>query len=85
MEFSVLLCNPIHVALGVAAVLAPNRPDAAELAATIIEWTTSTDASEEFELGRLRPSAFVRRRELDAAGIVPAELDGGLLAFGARR
>jgi hypothetical protein len=43
-----------------------------------------TDASDEFELGTLRPGAFVRRRELDQAGVAPAELDGGTLVFGGR-
>ncbi len=64
--------------------LTPNRPDAAPISITIIERTTSTDASEDFELGTLRPGAFVQRRELDVAGIAPAELDGGTLVFGGR-
>ena len=59
-------------------------PDAAPIAVTVIERTTSADASEEFELGTLRPGAFVRRRELDAAGVAPAEIDGGTLMFGGR-
>jgi hypothetical protein len=48
----------------------------------VIERTTSADVSEEFEVDALRPGAFVRRRELDQAGIAPAELDGGTLVFG---
>ena len=50
---------------------------------SLIQRTAKVDASAEFELGTLRPGAFVRRREL-TAGIAPAELDGGTLAFGGR-
>ena len=84
MNYSVLLYAPIYQTFGVQAELTPSRPDAAPLALTIIERTKSADASEEFELGTLRPGAFVRRRELDQAGIAPAELDGGALVLGGR-
>ena len=64
--------------------MSPNRPGATGAAVTVIERTTGVDASDEFELGTLRPGAFVRRRELDGAGIAPADLDGGMLTFGGR-
>ncbi len=84
MEYAALLYDPIYETFGVPATLTPDRPDATSIAVTVIERTTSTDASEEFELDTLRPGAFVRRRELDQAGIAPAELDGGTLVFGGR-
>ena len=84
MDYTTILYDPIYAAFGVPATLTPNRPSATGMTVTVIERTTSTDASEEFELGTLRPGAFVRRRELDAAGITVAELDGGMLAFGGR-
>jgi hypothetical protein len=80
MDYAALLSDPIYETFGVAAVLAGNRPEAAAVHVTAIERTTS-DASEEFELGTLRPGAFVRRRELDEAGVAPAELDGGSLVL----
>ena len=84
MEYAELLYAPIYAAFGVPAVLTPNRPDATGIAVTVIERTSTADASDEFELGTLRPCAFLRRRDLDAAAIAPAELDGGTLAFGGR-
>ena len=84
MDYAAFLYDPIYQTFGVPAVLTPNRPDATSIAVTVIERTTSTDASEEFDLNTLRPGAFVRRRALDEAGIASAELDGGLLAFGGR-
>ena len=84
MDYEALLYDPLYAAFGVPAVVTPSRPDAVPVAVTVIERTASTDPSEEFELGTLRPGAFVRRRELDEAGIAPAELDGGTLAFGGR-
>ena len=85
MDYQVILYDPIYAAFGSPAILTPNRPEAAAVAVTVIERTTTIDASEEFELGTLRPGAFVRRPELANIGIAPAELDGGTLAFGARR
>ncbi len=79
-----LLYGPVYAVFGTPATLTPNRPDPAPIAIRVIERTMSTDASEEFDLGALRPGAFVRRRELDEAGIAPAELDRGTLAFGGR-
>ena len=84
MAYAAILYDPIYAAFGVAAALTSNRTGAVSVAVTVIERTTSTDASEEFELGTLRPGAFVRRRELDEAGIAPAELDDGTLAVGGR-
>jgi hypothetical protein len=84
MDYAALLYDPSYETFGVPAVLTPNRPDATSVAITVIERTTSTDASEEFDLHTVRPGAFVRRRALDEAGIASAELDGGLLAFGGR-
>ena len=84
MDYAALLYDPIYQTFGVPAVLTPNRSDATGIAVTVIERTTSTDASEEFDLHTVRPGAFVRRRALDEAGIASAELDGGLLAFGGR-
>ena len=84
MNYAALLYDPIYKTFGIPASLTPNRPDVAPVAVTIIERTRSTDASEEFELGTVRPGAFVRRRELDDADIAPAELDGGTLVFGGR-
>jgi hypothetical protein len=84
MEYAKLLYDPIYAAFGVPTVLTPNRTDATGVSISAIERTTSTDTSEQFELGTLRPAAFVRRRELDEAGIAPAELDGGTLAFNGR-
>ena len=81
MDYAALLYDPIYETFGVPAELTPNRPDATRIAVTVIERTTSTDASEEFDLNTLRPGAFVRRRALDEAGIASAELDGGLLAL----
>lgn len=84
MDYVTLLYEPIYDTFGFPASLTPNRPDAEPIAITVIERTRSTDASEEFELGTLRPGAFVRRRELDAAGVAPADLDGGTLVLGGR-
>ena len=84
MEFADLLYDPIYETFGVPAQLTPNRQGAAGVTITVIERTTATDASEAFELGTIRPGAFVRRRELAVAGIVPADLDGGTLVFGGR-
>lgn len=84
MDYATLLYGPIYATFGLPATLTPNRPEATGIAVTVIGRTTSVDASEEFELGTIRPGAFVQRRALDAAGIAPAELDGGLLAFGGR-
>ena len=84
MDYATLLYDPIYETFGVSATLTPNRPNAAPIAVSVIERTTSIDASDEFELGTLRPGAFVRRRELDQVGIAPAELDGGMLTFGGR-
>ena len=81
MDYATLLYDPIYEIFGVPATLTPNRPGAAGVVATLIERTTSADASGEFELDTLRPGAFVRRRELDQTGIAPAELDGGTLDF----
>jgi hypothetical protein len=68
----------------VSSTLTPNYSEATPSTVTAIERTTSADASEEIELGTLRPGAFVRRRELDEAGVAPVELDGGTLVFGSR-
>lgn len=84
MDYAALLYDPVYETFGISASLAPNRPDAASVAITVIERTRSTDASEEFDVGTLRPGAFVRRRERDEAGIAPAELDAGTLVFGGR-
>lgn len=84
MDHADLLYGPIYDTFGVQAVLTPGRPDAAAMTVTVIERTASTDASDEFELGTLRPGAFVRRHQLTDLGIAPAELDGGTLAFGGR-
>jgi hypothetical protein len=84
MDYATLLYDPIYRTFGIPAVLTPNRADTAPVAIAVIERTRSTDASDEFEFGTLRPGAFVRRGELDEAGIAPAELDGGTLAFGGR-
>ena len=84
MDYSHILFDPIYAAFGMAAVLTPNRPDASSVAVSVIERTTSADASANFELGTLRPGVFVRRRELDGLGIAPPELEGGTLAFGGR-
>jgi hypothetical protein len=84
MDHAALLYDPIYETFGVPATLTPNRPDATGIAVTVIERTTSTDASEEFDLNTVRPGAFVRRCALDEAGIASAELDGGTLAFGGR-
>ena len=84
MDYSSILYDPIYAAFGVPATLTPNRQDAVGFVISVIERTATTDASEEFELGTLRPGAFVRRRELDEAVIAPAELDGGVLAFRGR-
>ena len=84
MDYGSLIYVPIYAAFGVPAVLTPNRPDATGISVSVIERTTSADASDEFELGTLRLGAFVRRRDLDAAGVAPAELDGGTLAVGGR-
>ena len=84
MTYAAILYDPIYGAFGTPAVLTPDRPDAAGTAVKVIERTRAADSSDEFELGTLRPGAFVRRRDLDAAGIAPADLDGGTLAFGGR-
>ena len=84
MDYAALLYDPIYETFGVPAVLTANRPDAAGVTVTVIERTTATDASEEFDLGTVRPGAFVRRRELAVAGIAAGELDGGTLVFGGR-
>ena len=84
MDYASILYDPIYRTFGVPATLVPSSRDAGPVAITVINRTATTDVSEEFELGTLRPGAFVRRRELDQAGIAPAELDGGLLAFGGR-
>ena len=84
MNYATLVYDPIYEIFGEPAVLTPNRPGAAPVPLTVIERTTSADASREFELDTPRPGAFVRRRELDQAGIAPGELDGGTLAFGGR-
>lgn len=84
MDYAALLFDPLYAAFGVPAMLTPNRPDAVPVGLIVVERTASTDTTEEFELGTLRPGAFVRRRELDAAGTAPADLDGGTLAFGGR-
>ena len=84
MDYAALLYAPIYETFGVPAELTPSRLGAASVAVTVIERTTVTRASEEFELGTVRPGAFVRRRELDQAGIAPADLDGGTLVFGGR-
>ena len=83
MEYADLLYDPIYASFGVPAVLTPNRLDATGII-SVIERTRATDASDEFEFGTLRPGAFVRRGQLADAGIAPAELDGGTLAFGGR-
>jgi hypothetical protein len=85
MDYAALLYDPIYETFGVPAELTPSRLGAAGVNVTVIERTTVTRASEEFELGTVRPGAFVRRRELDQAAIAPAELDGGTLAFGGGR
>ena len=84
MTFAALLYDPIYAAFGLPARLTPNRPEASGVAATIISRSARTDVSEEFELGTVRPSAALRNRELIEAGIPTAELDGGLLSYGAR-
>ncbi|HET7412125.1 MAG TPA: hypothetical protein VFJ18_05625 [Pararhizobium sp.] len=84
MDYATLLYDPIYTTFGVPAILTPTRPDAVGFAVVAIERTSAIDAAEEFELGTLRPGAFVRRRELDDVGVAPAELDGGTLAFGGR-
>ena len=84
MDYVTLLYEPIYEIFGASRELTPNRQGAAGVAVTVIERTATTDASEEFELGTLRPGAFVRRRELDQAGIAPAHLDGGTLVYGGR-
>ncbi len=84
MNYAALLYGPIYETFAVPAQLTPNRLGAASVAVTVIERTTATDASEEFELGTLRAGAFVRRRDLDDAGIPLADLDGGTLVFGGR-
>lgn len=84
MDYSSVLYDPIYATFGMPAMLTPNRPGAIGTAVTVIERTTSVDASEEFELATLRPGAFVRTREMTDAGITAAELDGGTLAFGGR-
>ena len=84
MDHATVLYDPIYATFGLPAMLTPNRPEATDTAVTVIERTTSVDASEEFELGTVRPGAFVQRRALDEAGLSPAELDGGTLAFGGR-
>ena len=84
MEYATILYGPLYAAFGIAAALTPNRQDAAAVTITVIERTATTDASEDFELGTLRPGAFVRRREIDETGVSVAELDGGKLAFGGR-
>ena len=72
MVYDAMLFDPIYTAFSTPATLTPNRPDGVPIVVTIIERTTSTDASEEFEIGTLRPGAFVRRRELEDA----ARIDG---------
>ena len=84
MDIATILYDPIYAAFGTPATLTPNRPDTTGFAVTVIERTTRADASDEFELGTLRPGAFIRRPELAVAGIAPVELDGGTLAFGGR-
>ena len=84
MDYSSILYDPIYATFGVPAVLAPNRPEITGVGVTVIERTSTVDASDELELRTVRPGAFVRRRELNAARIAPAELDGGTLAFGGR-
>ena len=84
MDYAALLYDPIYETLGTSATLTRNGSDAVPVPITVINRTASTDASEEFELGTVRPGAFVRRRELDSAGIAPADLDGGTLVFGGR-
>jgi sulfide:quinone oxidoreductase len=66
----------------VPAELTPNRQGAAGVFLTVIERTATADASEEFELGTVRPGACVRARERDLAGIGPADLDGGRVLVG---
>ena len=84
MDYVTLLYDPIYMTFGKSATLTPNRPDGAPVAIIVIERTTSTGASDEFEFGTVRPGALVRRRELDDAAIERAELDGGTLVFGGR-
>lgn len=84
MDYAAVLYDPIYATFGRAATLTPNRPALIGVAVTVIERTSTVDASEEFELGTLRPGAFVRLRDLTEAGIAPAELDGGTLTFGGR-
>ena len=84
MDYAALLYDPIYEAFGVPAEMTPNRHGAAGVTVTVIERTAVTDASEEFELGTLRPGAFVRTSELTQAGIAHADLDGGVLVYGGR-
>ena len=84
MDYAAILYEPIYAAFGTPAMLTPNRTEATGVTVTVIERTTSVDASEEFELGTLRPGAFVRTREMTDTGITAAEIDGGTLAFGGR-
>ena len=84
MDFSTLLYDPIYATFGSPAVLVPNRPGATGVIVSVIEKASSADVSEEFELGTIRPGVFVRMRELTAAGVLTAELDGALLTYDGR-
>ncbi len=82
MDISTLLYDPLYAAFGVPATLTPGRWFTAGVAVTVIPGAVSTDVSDQFELGTVRPSAAVRRRDLLAAEIPLGDLDGGHLVFG---
>ena len=84
MDYATILYDPIYTAFGIPAVLTPSRTGATGVSLTVVERTRSIEASEQFDLDTLRPGEFVRRRQLDEAGIAPAEIDGGALVFGGR-
>lgn len=84
MDFAAILYDPLYATFGIPAALTPNRPAATNVTVRVIEKTSAVDASEQFELGTIRPGVFIRVRDLTDAGIRIAELDGGLLTYNTR-
>lgn len=79
IDFGALLYDPVYAVLGVAATLTIGTDDFAVTVKPQLDGIAV--AMSHVDIETIQPGAFIRRSELDANGITPAALDGGMIAF----
>lgn len=79
IDWDALLYDPLYANFGTAAVLTPLAGPS--VAATVIDYTQGVEIAAGVELPVVRPACFIRRLELDDAGLVEQDMLGGAVSM----